>query len=123
MRPLLATWAAVVLATPAFHVQAQAFPEGATTPDAAEVKRRLDDRVYRAQLADGTSWRLQYAARGHFFVDTSNGFRGKGEWRAEDGKLCSQPPGRNWGCNEVRLVNDVLHLKRDSGEIIQFIAQ
>ena len=123
MRPLLVTWAAVVLATPAFHVQAQAFPEGATAPDAAEVKRRLDDRVYRAQLADGTSWRLQYAARGHFFVDTSTGFRGKGEWRAEDGKLCSQPPGRSWGCNEVRLVNDVLHLKRDSGEVIQLIAQ
>jgi hypothetical protein len=123
MRPLLVTLTAVVLAMPAFHAQAQTFPEGATTPDAAEVKRRLDDRVFKAQLADGTSWRLQYAARGHFFVDTSTGGRGKGEWRAEDGKLCSQPPGRNWGCNEVRLVNDVLYLKRDSGEIIQFIAQ
>jgi hypothetical protein len=55
--------------------------------------------------------------------DTSTGVRGKGEWRAEDGKLCSQPPGRNWGCNDVRLINDVLHLKRDSGEIIQLIAQ
>jgi hypothetical protein len=123
MRPLLATLTAALLAMPALHALAQAFPEGGTIPDAAEVKRRLDDRVFSVRLADGISWRLQYAARGHFFVDTSTGGRGKGEWRAEDGKLCSQPPGRNWGCNDVRLINDVLHLKRDSGEIIQLIAQ
>ena len=100
--------------------QSQQFPDGATSPSAAEVKRYLDDKVFKIKLADGNSWRLEYKASGYFFVNTSTGFNGGGQWQAEDGRLCGQLKGRDRGCNDVRLHEDVLHLKRDSGEIIQY---
>ena len=103
-------------ATPAL-----AFIDGAPAPDAAELKRRLDDRGYNVQLANGLSWKLTYQANGYFFVDVSNGARAKGTWKTEDGRICTQLQGNNASCNDVRLVNDVLHLKRDSGEIIQLL--
>ena len=101
-------------------VAAQGFPDGATTPTAQELRQLLAGKVFAVKVADGTTWRLQYNANGYMFVDTSNGFRGSGEWKAEDGKVCGHLRGRNPGCNEVRVHDGVVHLKRDSGEIIRY---
>jgi hypothetical protein len=60
-------------------------------------------------------------SNGYMFVDTSKGFKGNGEWRTEDGKLCSQLRGREAGCNDVRFNQGVLYMKRDSGELIQLV--
>ena len=57
---------------------------------AAALKERFAGKVYAATLADGTRWRLDYKSNGYFFVDTSTGFRGTGDWRADDGKLCAR---------------------------------
>ncbi len=100
---------------------AQDFPEGATTPTAAELKQRLGSNVFSVKLADGSSWRLEFKSTGYFWVDTSGGFRGTGEWTAEDGKICSQLRGRDRNCNEVRIHQNLLTLKRDSGEIVQYV--
>jgi len=100
---------------------AQAFPEGATRPSAGEVRSHLAGQVFGVTLANGTTWRLQYTANGYMFVDTSTGFKGNGEWRTEDGKLCSHLRGRDPGCSEVRLHDGALHLQRDSGEIIRLL--
>ena len=100
---------------------AQGFPDGSSTPSAAELKTRLGGKVFTVKLADGTSWRLQYNSNGYMFVDTSTGFRGNGEWAAEDGKLCSHLRGRDRTCNDVRVHQDIVHLKRDSGEFIQYL--
>ncbi len=100
---------------------AQGFPEGATTPSADELKQRLGSNVFSVKLADGTSWRLEFKSTGYFWVDTSSGFKGTGEWTAEDGKLCSQLRGRDRACNDVRIHQNLLTLKRDSGEIIQYV--
>ncbi|WP_088278407.1 hypothetical protein [Ideonella sp. A 288] len=113
---------AVGLAFGALAAQAQApqFPDGATTPTSADIKAYLDGKVFDVAIADGTRWRLEYKSNGYFFVDTSTGFRNSGTWQAEDGKLCGHLKGRDRGCNDVRLHQDLLHLKRDSGEIIRF---
>ena len=74
---------------------AQAFPAGAVSPAADEIKSRLAGNVFSVALADGNSWRLQYTSHGYFYVDTNQGFRATGEWRAEDGKLCAQLRGRD----------------------------
>ena len=71
-------------------VNAQGFPDGASTPNAEELTRRLGGNVFTVKLADGSSWRLEFKSSGYFFVDTSTGFRGNGEWAAEDGRICSQ---------------------------------
>lgn len=113
---------AAVLSLTALAAQAQApqFPEGATSPGAADIKAYLEDKVFDVAIADGTRWRLEYKSNGYFFVDTSTGFRNSGTWQTEDGRLCGQLKGRDRSCNDVRLHQDLLHLKRDSGEIIRF---
>lgn len=103
------------------YVHAQGFPEGATTPQAEEIRTRLGGHVFSVKLADRTSWRLDFKTSGTFFIDTSAGFRSNGEWAAEDGKLCSQLRGRERACNEVRVHQDTLHLKRTTGEFIQYV--
>ena len=114
-------WLAFAFTPIAAH--AQQFPEGASTPNEATVKKHLGDKVFNVKLADGTSWRLEYKASGYFFVNTSTGFSNSGQWNAEDGRLCGQLKGRDRSCNDVRFHQDLLHLKRDSGEIIQLIAK
>jgi hypothetical protein len=121
MQRVLLTGLTLVLAVLATSAQAQAFPEGAASPTADEIKARLSGTVFSVALADGNSWRLQYAGNGYFYVDTNKGFRATGEWQAEDGRLCGQLRGRDRTCNDVRVHQGVLHYKRDSGEIVQFI--
>ena len=125
--PARAVWTIAAFAAQAMlvpvHAQSAAedFPAGATALSAAQIKERLDGKVFGVKLANGMTWRLDYNARGHFFVDVSSGFRSKGEWSAEDGKLCAQLAGRERSCNEMRLHQDLLHLKRDNGEIVQLV--
>jgi len=101
----------------------QQFPDDALTPKAADIKAHLDGKVFVIKLADGNSWRLEYKANGYYFVNTSLGFKGSGQWDAEDGRLCTQMQGEKRGCNDVRFYQDTLHLKRISGEIIKFAVQ
>ena len=59
-----------------------------------------------------------YKANGHFFVNTSTGFNGTGEWRAEDERLCTRLRGRDLSCDEVRDAGGTPYLERDSGDVI-----
>ena len=114
----IATLLAVTFYAPS---RADELPADATAPKAAELKRYLDDRVFDVKLLDGTSWRLEFNSRGHHFVNISNGFNGQGNWRTEDAKLCSALRGEKESCNDVRLLADVLHLKRNNGQVIQLV--
>jgi hypothetical protein len=95
-------------------------PEGATTPDAADVKKWFDDRTYKVRFADGTDLRLEYKANGYYWVNTSRGFNSSGTWEAKDGQVCTQLKGRDRSCNDVRMHAGSLYLKRDTGEIVRF---
>jgi hypothetical protein len=94
------------------------FPATAKPLAAAALKDAIAGKIFKVDLADGTHWRLEYKANGYFFVNTSPGFNGTGDWRADDERLCARLRGREMSCNEVRDVGGVLHLKRDSGEVI-----
>ena len=94
------------------------FPAGARPLAAAAVQDAIAGKTFKVDLADGTHWRLEYKANGYFFVNTSTGFNGSGDWHADDERLCARLRGRDMSCNEVRDVGGVLHLKRDSGEIV-----
>lgn len=103
------------------NAQADEFPSEATTPTAAEIQKLLTVSPLGAKLEDGTTWRLDYKSNGYFFLDTSKGFSSKGEWKAEDGRLCGQLQGRTYSCNDIRVHMGQLHFKRDTGEIVQFV--
>jgi len=115
---LVAIGASLALAS--ITARSQQFPDGVTSPTAGQIKQYLSDKTFRVQLADGNTWRLEYKSNGYFFVNTSTGFNGSGQWQAEDGRLCGHLKGRDRGCNEVRLQGGLLFLKRDSGEVIQY---
>ena len=103
------------------NAHAQEFPQGASTPTASEVNKHLADKVFNVKLADGSSWRLEFKGGGHFFVNTSNGFNGTGQWQAEDGRLCSQLKGGDRNCGDVRFHQELFYAKRATGEIIQYV--
>lgn len=99
-----------------------AFPPDASTPSATELRERLAGKVFGVKNADGSTFRIDFRSNGHFFFDTSAGFRGAGEWRSEDGRMCSKLQGRDrdFICNDARVVADVVHVRRTSGEIIRY---
>ena len=100
---------------------AQAFPDGATAPTAEALTQHLGERAFKIALADGHSWRLEFSRRGHFFINTLGGFNGRGSWRTEDGKVCTIPPGQAETCNDVRMQDGQMYMKRLSGEIIKYL--
>jgi hypothetical protein len=104
-------------------VPPDSFPADALAPPAAELQKLVSGKVFAVKLANGNSWRLEYKANGYFFINTSSGFSDTGEWRTEDGKLCSKGRNISGSCNETRTQGDALLLKRDSGEIVQLVAQ
>jgi hypothetical protein len=99
-----------------------AFPEASLAPPANELKTRLADKVFKVNLADSSSWRLEFKASGYWFINTSAGFNDSGEWKTEDGKLCTSRKGF-WTCNDARVKGEQIFVKRTSGEIIQYLAQ
>ena len=118
MKGLVLSLSSLAVASALAQTVPKEFPAEGTIAPAAALKERFAGKVYAVTLADGTRWRLDYKSNGYFFVDTSTGFRGTGDWHADDGKLCSRLRGGNASCNEVREVGEVIYLKRDSGEVI-----
>ncbi|BCG03487.1 hypothetical protein PPGU19_080550 (plasmid) [Paraburkholderia sp. PGU19] len=113
----------ILLLIPAVTAFAQgtAFPDGATTPSAADIQQRLAGKAFDIKLADGSMWHVQYGNGSDYDFKSSKGFADHGDWKAEDGKVCSKGSKMPYACNEVRVKGDDLYLKRDSGEIVQFI--
>jgi hypothetical protein len=118
LKPSLMTFL-IAVGTLCTAVSAQELPEGSAIPNAADLKKYLDDRVFTVKVPNGSSWRLEFNARGHYFVNVSTGFKGQGNWRTEVGKLCTALRGDKESCNDVRLVAEVLHMKRDNGQVVQ----
>ncbi len=111
----LAFCAAPALAQTALPIE---FPSDSRPLPAAALKDSIAGKVFTVALADGTRWRLEYKANGYFFVNTSTGFNGTGDWRAEDERLCTRLRGNDPSCNEVRGAGGLVYLKRNSGEVI-----
>ena len=112
------TFSAVTFLALSFAVHA--FPDGASTPAKDEVRLRVADKSFGVALVNRTTWRLEFKSSGTFFVNTSTGFNGGGDWNAQDGQLCSKLRGSELVCNDVRVFEDVLYLKRADGEVIKY---
>jgi hypothetical protein len=102
--------------------QIQTFPEGAVTPNAAELKQHLQDRVFTYKLSSGTPIRVQYNANGYVFVNGPS-YQDSGEWKAEEGRLCGSLQKAGAFCNDARMSAGVLFFRRMNGEIIRYDPQ
>ena len=102
---------------------AQDFPADATAPTAEQLSAALGGKAFDVAPADGTRWRLEFKSNGYFFININNGFNGSGEWRAEDGKLCTRLQGRDAAmtCNEARLSGAQVLARRTTGEMIRYV--
>lgn len=115
------TLLAGVLLLATLVARAAEFPDGATVPSAEDFKQRLGDKKYGVTLASGITWRVEFKSNGYFFIDTSTGFRGTGEWRPENGRVCTKLRGGDENCSDGRVYDDHLHFKRADGEIIRYV--
>ena len=111
---------ALTLTVTGMSLQAQTFDETSAAPSADEIKIMLTGKVFDVSIADGTSWRLQFNKNGYYYLNTSAGYSDSGEWQAEDGKLCVKPRKTAAACNDARVSQGLLVLKRLSGEIVVY---
>jgi hypothetical protein len=116
-----------LLAAPALHAQTNEgattraeFPSDAQTLTAQALKDRLEGHAFKANLQDGSSWRLQFKSK-YIYVNISSGANDSGTWRTEDGKLCVEYQRFPSGCSEMRGSAKDLYFKRAStGEVVLF---
>lgn len=118
MKPLFI--ATLIAVTGLCNVHAQTFGEGMTTPTAEEIHKLLAGNAFTVDRPDGNHWRLEFKANGYYFINTHSGFADSGQWKVENGKLCSQPQKSAAGCSEARLNNGLLVFKRANGEIVTY---
>lgn len=111
------TAAAQAPAAPAMPVE---FPAAAAPLEASALQQRLTGKVFRVAPRASAAWRMQFNSNGYFYLDTESGYRDSGKWRVEASALCTEPQKTRASCNEMRLADDALYLKRDSGEIVKF---
>ena len=113
--PLCLLLAATALAQGALPIE---FPSTSKAMSAPALRDALSGKAVNVDLADDTRWRLEYKANGYFFVNTSTGFSGTGDWRADEERLCTRLRGGEMSCNEVRDAAGTLYLRPNSGEVI-----
>jgi outer membrane protease len=95
------------------------FPANAVSISADVLKVRLADRVFGAKMTDGKDWRWEWKANGDIVLNISTSYSDTGKWRTEDGKVCVVMTKSGPACSDMRLVGDVLYMKRASnGEVV-----
>jgi hypothetical protein len=120
---------ALALGVVAAQAQAQTpavadFPAEAKPMTADTLRERVSGKVFRVAVANGNVWRLQFQGSGTYFINiAANNYSDSGKWRVEDSTLCFEPQKTKSGCNATRLVGDVMHFKRDNGEIVKLEPQ
>ena len=122
MRNLFLTIAVLSLSVQAQNTMPTTFPEGASTPTAAELQVRLSGNVFSVKPFSGADWRLQYKEGGYYYLNVGS-FSDSSKWNTENGKLCSMAQKSGGSCNEVRATPESIYLKRDSGEVVLFVKQ
>ena len=104
---------ALVLAQASFPT---AFPAEAVPITAEALKQRLTGKSFTIKPAAGEEMRLQYQESNAFInIGSAND---SGKWRAEGSTLCQDWRRFPVSCSEVRLLGDVMYLKRSTGEVV-----
>lgn len=100
------------------------FPPDAAPIGADALRERLSGKVFRARIANGDAWRMQYMANGYFFINTDRGFADDGKWRVEDSRFCTELKKVAASCAEARIKGGAIYFKRASnGEVVEMTAQ
>lgn len=101
--------------------QSADFPQGAEPISADALRDALSGKVFSVAPVKGPTWRWQFDGNGYFFLNIGS-FQNSGKWSTRESSVC-QDTGKSTGCNEMRMKDSVLYLKRDSGEVVSFQPQ
>lgn len=97
------------------------FPAGATVPTASELTAHLSNKSFRTKFADGTGVQTKFSADGALSATVpGTGYYDTGTWRVEDGKLCGSLRKAGSFCNDARMDQGVLYLRRMNGEVVRY---
>ena len=121
MKKLLLVFAVLLGLGTSSMAQTTGFPEGAEPLAPEALRTALAGKSFKVAPAQGAAWRWQFDANGYFFLNVGT-YSNSGKWSTKDSSIC-QDTGKSTGCNEVRSRDNVLYLKRDSGEIVALQAQ
>lgn len=116
---LLITTTAMTLCAGAMAQVVTTYPEGAEPLTQESLRTALADKVFTVNPAQGNPWRWQFNENGYFFINAGN-YSDSGKWNTKESSVCVNSR-RNSGCNEIRQKDNVLYLKRDSGEVVALI--
>ena len=121
---LLALAVPLICAAPGAGAQSAPteFPEGATTLTPEALKEALAGKVFTVAPASGSPWRWQFNGNGYFYINIGS-FSDSGKWQVKDSAVCTEGRQIKYSCNEMRSADGVLHMKRDSGEVVKLTAQ
>ena len=95
---------------------AQTFPEGATPLSPEALQEALSGKTFSVDPASGPNWHLQFNANGDYFLHAGK-FHNIGKWSTKESSICRDSI-QVKSCDEMRVKDSVLYLKRDSGEIV-----
>lgn len=119
---LLALTPALVLSAIALDANAQdmkrQFPDGATPIPDATLKEKLSGKTFAQFSSDNVKWTYEYKDNGFFKLSSTSNVLQTGTWRAENGKLCTQPRAMAMVCGEARVAADVIYVRRENGEVV-----
>ena len=88
------------------------FPANATPLSAEQLRMRVQDKVFTLQPASGPSMRIQY--KGEYAYINIGSSSDAGPWRVDGSSICNDWRRFTASCSEVRLLGDVLYVKRKS---------
>lgn len=116
----------LALSLPIFYASAQVlqreFPQNATPLADSALKEKIAGKTLAMFMADGVKWTYQFKDSGFFNMTNSAGNNSAGPWRAENGKLCTQPRNGTPFCGETRLSDDTVYMRRENGEVVKLEA-
>lgn len=99
------------------------FPAGSSELTADALRADVAGKNFVVQPAQGPQWNWQIRDNGYYYINIGS-FSDSGTWNVKDSTLCSSGHKVQTGtCNEVRIKDGVLYLKRDNGEVVEMRAR
>lgn len=103
-------------------LQAADFTEEFQLLKQADLQSNLSGKTFSVKAAKGPVWKWQFNQDETFTIDIGN-YSDSGKWSTKDSSVCQESKKGNTGCNEIRVKENALYLKRDNGEIVLLQSQ
>ena len=98
------------------------WPNGAHPLSPAELRQRLVGRSFVAKSLTGPDVRTQYQET-YAYINVGS-TSDSGTWKTEGSAVCNEWQRLRAACSEIRLVGEVLYVKRaNNGEIMALVPQ